>query len=389
MQLKHNILKLYLLRGFLWFMVAMPVIVLFFQENGLTLMEVMILQSVYSFTVAITEIPSGYLADYFGRRNSIIISTIFIFIGYLIFSNYSGFEVFILAEFLVAIGGSLMSGADSAIMYDTLLEINQEKKYTKVEGRTYAIGNFSEAIAGLLGGFLATSSLLLPVQVQTSILFLCIPIAISLVEPSIHKENKIEKGFRPIFKVVRFSLVENIKLRWLIIYSSVMGVATLSAAWLAQPFFKSIGVPIVYYGILWAFLNITAGISSVNSYKQEQKYNTPNLLLNLGVLMSLSFIIIYFTPNYYGLILIFAIYYLRGILTPLLKNQININTESNIRATVMSVRSFILRIAFAIIAPILGYLADNNSISDSFLLLSILIIIVSSFSAVKLKNSFR
>ena len=58
MQLKYNILKLYLLKGFLWFMVSMPIIVLFFQENGLTLMEVMILQSVYSLTVAITEIPS-------------------------------------------------------------------------------------------------------------------------------------------------------------------------------------------------------------------------------------------------------------------------------------------------------------------------------------------
>ena len=152
MQLKHNILKLYLLKGFLWFMVSMPIIVLFFQENGLTLTEVMILQSVYSLTVAITEIPSGYIADYFGRKNSIILSTIFIFSGYLIFSNYSGaiypdgiFEIFILAEFLVAIGGSLMSGADSAIMYDTLLEIKQEEKYTEVEGKTYAIGNFSEA----------------------------------------------------------------------------------------------------------------------------------------------------------------------------------------------------------------------------------------------------
>lgn len=389
MKLKHNILKLYLLRGFLWFMVAMPIIVLFFQENGLTLMEVMILQSVYSFTIAITEIPSGYIADYFGRKNSLIFSTILTFCGYLIFSNFSSFDFFICAQVIIALGGSLMSGADSALMYDTLLEIKDEKQYTKVEGRTYAIGNFSESIAGLLGGFLATSSLLLPVQVQTSILFLCIPIAISLVEPSIHKENKIEKGFRSIFKVVKFSLVENVKLRWLIIYSSIMGVATLSAAWLAQPFFKSIDISLAYYGILWASLNITAGISSVNSYKQEQKYNTPNLLLNLGVLMSLSFIIIYFTPNYYGLILIFAIYYLRGILTPLLKNQININTESNIRATVMSVRSFILRIAFAIIAPILGYLADNNSISHSFLLLSILIIILSSFSAIKLKNSFR
>ena len=55
-----------------------------------------------------------------------------------------------------------MSGADSAIMYDTLLEINQKNQYTKVEGKTYAIGNFSEAIAGLFAVPLITISLLLP-----------------------------------------------------------------------------------------------------------------------------------------------------------------------------------------------------------------------------------
>ena len=37
--------------------------------------------------------------------------------------------------------------------------------------------------------------------------------AISLVGPSLHKENKIEKGFYSIIKVVKFSLLENIKLR--------------------------------------------------------------------------------------------------------------------------------------------------------------------------------
>ena len=146
MQIKNNIIKLYLLRGFLWFMVSMPIIVLFFQENGLTLMEVMILQSVYSFTIAITEIPSGYIADYFGRKNSLILGTILTFCGYLIFSNFSSFEIFVCAQIIIALGGSLMSGADSALMYDTLLEIEDEKQYTKVEGRTYAIGNFSEAV---------------------------------------------------------------------------------------------------------------------------------------------------------------------------------------------------------------------------------------------------
>jgi len=368
-------------------MVAMPIIVLFFKENGLSLFEVMILQSVYSLTVAITEIPSGYIADYFGRRKSIIFSTIFTFSGYLIFSNFAGFDYFVIAQILVAIGGSLMSGADSAIIYDTLLETENEKQYTKIEGKTYAIGNFSEAIAGLIGGVLATSSLLLPVQIQTTILFFTIPIAFSLVEPTLHKNDKIEKGFYSILKVVKYSLFENLKLRWLIIYSSIMGVATLSAAWLAQPFFESLEIPIFYYGILWAALNITAGISSYSSHKTEEKHNTNNLLLKLGFFMSISFILVYFLPNYFGLIFIFIIYYLRGIVTPILKNQININTTSKIRATVMSVRSFVLRISFAIVAPILGIMADNKSIISSYLFLSIIILIFSSISVIGLKKN--
>ena len=146
MQLRHNILKMYLLKAVLWFMVAMPIIVLFFQEHGLTLTEVMILQSVYSFSVALFEIPSGYIADIFGRKRTIVLSTIFTFIGFLVFSFYGGFYAFAIAQVLVGIGGSLMSGSDSAIIYDTLLETNSKTTYTKIEGRSYAIGNFSRII---------------------------------------------------------------------------------------------------------------------------------------------------------------------------------------------------------------------------------------------------
>ena len=153
MQLKHNILKMYLLKAVLWFMVAMPIIVLFFQEHGLSLTQVMFLQAIYSLSVAVFEIPSGYIADLFGRKNTIIISTIFSFIGYVIFSFYGGFFAFAIAEVLIGIGGSLMSGSDSAILYDTLLETDNKETYTKIEGRNYAIGNFSEATAGVLGGF--------------------------------------------------------------------------------------------------------------------------------------------------------------------------------------------------------------------------------------------
>ena len=387
MKLRNNIFKMYLLKGFSWFMVAMPIIVLFFQENGLSLMQVMILQSVYSITLGITEIPSGYLADSFGRRKSIIYSTIFTFCGYLIFCYFNEFNMYLVAQIFAGIGGSLISGTDTALIYDTLIEEKDEKEYNKIEGKTYAIGNFSESIAGVIGGILATSSLLLPIQVQTCILFFTIPVAFSLVEPTINQNNKIEKKFLTILLIVKHSLSENLKLKWLIIYSSIMGVATLSVAWLAQPFFQSIEIPIFYYGILWGILNITAGISSYSSYKYDNKYNIINILTVLSILISISFIMIYFSPNYFGLIFIFLIYYVRGIVTPLLKKQININTKSNIRATVMSVRSFILRVSFAIIAPILGYFGDKG-INNSFLLLSILITIFISISTIKLKQVF-
>jgi MFS family permease len=358
-------------------MVAMPIIVLFFQEHGLSLTEVMLLQGIYSLSVALFEIPSGYIADIFGRKQTIVFSTIFSFIGYLVFSFYGGFYAFAIAQILVGVGGSLMSGSDSALIYDTLLETESKSSYTKIEGRNYAIGNFSEALAGVLGGFLAVSSIYLPIYVQTTILFFSIPIALTLVEPTMHEENKLDRSFKAIMGVVKFSLVDNTRLRWLIIYSSAMGVATLSMAWFAQPFFKEVGLPLAYFGILWAGLNFSAGLTSFNAHQFDKKENNYKMLIYLSLAMFISFILLGFNNSTYGLFFIFIIYLLRGIVTPILRNAINVNTTSNKRATVLSIRSFIIRISFAICAPILGYIAENYALSTSFYVLAI---VVGSFS---------
>jgi len=384
MQLRHNILKMYLLKAVLWFMVAMPIIVLFFQEHGLTLTEVMVLQAIYSLSVALFEIPSGYIADIFGRKQTIVFSTVFSFIGYLVFSFYGGFYAFAIAQILVGIGGSLMSGSDSALIYDTLLETDSKTSYTKIEGRNYAIGNFSEATAGILGGFLAVGSIYLPIYVQTGILFLSIPIALTLVEPSMHKEDKLDRSLKAILEVVKFAMIDHAKLRWLIIYSSAMGVATLSMAWFAQPFFKEVGVPLAYFGILWAGLNFSAGITSFNAHQFDKKGNNYKMLIYLSLAMVTSFLLLGFNNSLFGLIFILIIYLLRGIVTPILRNAINENTTSNKRATVLSIRSFIIRMSFAVCAPILGYIAENYSIANSFYVLAVIVGLFSLLASFRL-----
>ncbi len=384
MQIRHNILKMHILKGVIWFMIAMPIIILFFQEHDLTLTEIMILQAIYSLSVAVFEIPSGYMADLFGRKYTIVLSTIFSFIGYLVFSFYSGFYAFALAQILIGIGGSLMSGSDSALLYDTLLETNNKNAYTKIEGRNYAVGNFSEATAGILGGFLAVSSIYLPIYAQTGVLFLSIPISLSLIEPKIYEKNKIDKSLRSVIDILKFVISEKKKLKWLIIYSSAMGVATLSIAWFTQPFLKEIDIPLFYFGIIWAGLNFASGITSFNAHLLYKKMNGYNLLIYISLSLFLSFILLGLNISIFGLTIIFIIYFLRGITTPILRNEININTTSNKRATVLSIRSFFIRISFAISAPILGYITENYSLAETFYIIGIFIGTLLFFSAYKL-----
>ena len=381
MNLKHNIIKLYLLKAVKWFMIVMPIIVLFFESKGFSLTQIMILQGTYSLFVALFEIPSGFFADIYGRKNSLVIGSIFLFLGYVIFSFFSGFNEFLFAEILLGIGGSLISGADSAILYDTLLEIKKEDEYTKIEGRTYAIGNFSEGFAGVLGGFLAMTSINMPVYIQTIVMFLCIPIAITLVEPK--SSYKLAKSFSSIITVVKDTFIFQRKLRWYIVYSSSMGIATLSIAWFVQPFLMEIDTPIIYYGIIWAFLNFTAGITSYNSHF----FNNHNLLIYISLIIITSLILLGFNISYFGLIFIILIYLLRGVITPKLRNLININSTSERRATVLSLRSFVIRISFAVIAPILGYISDSSDLSLVFYVLASIVGFSSLLAAFKLKNN--
>ena len=378
MSLKYNILKMYLLKGVTWFMVAMPIIVIFFHENDLSTTEIMILQAVYSLTIAILEIPSGFFADSYGRKNSILISTFFSFIGYIILSTYSGFNEYLIAEILLGVGGSLISGADSAIIYDTLIELDDEDSYTKIEGKNYAIGNFSEAIAGILGGFLALSSIYLPIYIQTFVIMLSIPIAFSLVEPK--RTFKIATSLNSILNIVKDTFIHNKKLKWYIIYSSAMGMTTLSVAWFVQPFLSTIDMPLTYFGIIWAGLNIMAGLTSYYSYI----FNKSKLLIYISIYMSISLICLGFNISLFGLFFIALVYLLRGIITPHLRNLININTTSERRATVLSLRSFMIRLSFALTAPLLGYITDIYTINYVFFLLAGTAGITSLLAAYKL-----
>ena len=247
----------------------MPIVVPFYESNGLSMKDIMILQAVYSIAIVVLEVPSGYLADVIGRKKTLIIGTIFGVLGFTTYSLSFGFMGFLVAEIILGIGQSCVSGADSAMLYDSLLDKGEEKKYTRFEGRITSLGNVAEAIAGILGGLLAGISIRTPYFAQTFVAFIALPAALTLVEPT-RKIPLIKAGLMEIVRIARFALITDRPLRRNILFSAITGTATLTMAWFAQPFFEYSRIDIVWFGILWTTLNLTVAITSYTAHRLEK-----------------------------------------------------------------------------------------------------------------------
>jgi len=91
-----------------------------------------------------------------------------------------------------------------------------------------------------------------------------------------------------------------------------------------------------------------------------------------------------FNFSFYSLLYILIIYLVRGLATPVLRNFINKETDSEIRATILSIRSFCIRLTFSILAPLLGWISDVWSLNHAFLIMGIILLSIGGLSSYKL-----
>ena len=371
--MQRNLIALYLVKLSKWFTLVMPIIVLFYEEHKLGLQDVFILKSVYSVAAVALEVPSGYLADVWGRKRCIVAGCVLFFGGYLCYSLTSTFAAFLVAEILLGIGQTMINGADSALLYDTTVHHGRENLYLRYEGRITMIGNFAEAVAGIFGGLLAVYSLRYPFYAQAVVAFVGIPAAMALREYA--PANKVQSPWEEILRILKYSLVTNKKLCCNIMYSGIIGAATLTMAWFVQPVLMELSTPTKWYGVIWTVLNLTVGVAALYSDRVEQLFgmNKMNILI-LSVIAG-GYVALAYNLTYVGLGILLLFYIFRGFATPILKGYINQMTFSEMRATVLSIRNFVIRLMFAAIAPFIGWLNDMYSLQVALLASAALIFI--------------
>ncbi|OUR97372.1 hypothetical protein A9Q84_13690 [Halobacteriovorax marinus] len=368
-KLENNIKKFYLHRILSGMFFAVPIMVLFWQENGLSLTEVMLLQSLFAIVTVVLEIPTGYFADVKGRRKTLFYSAVSTSIAISIYSFAESFLHFAIGEVFFALAVSLSSGTLSALVFDSLQDLGRTHEYPKIWGNSIFYGMISLALSNAVGGFIGEVNLRYALFASVPAFLLLIPVALSMEEPRKHKDIVKEGYTQELIRIMKFALVENKKLRWIIIYSGIVYAFNQSALWLYQPYFKLTGLEVAHFGIVFASFQLVSGFSSKYAHSIERKLGQKYSLAMLIILVSASYFLMHHFVYLFSFSFCFIQQFVRGFKKAVVNDYINQLATSNIRATILSLESFASRLLYAAIVPVVGWVADIYTLSQALLIL--------------------
>ncbi|MDG1444694.1 MAG: MFS transporter [Pseudomonadales bacterium] len=358
-KLRRNIQVLYGFSFFWLALVIIPVIVPFFESKGLSLAEVYYLQAIFAFIVVVFEVPSGYFADVFGRKNALVVGSVFHALGYTVLNFSEGFAGLVFFEATVGIGLSLLSGADLSLLYDSqeALDLDPAEKGRGI-GNMRTIKSVAEGCAALLGGFLVAFSFEAVIFANT--LFAWMPLLLSflLVEAPF---TKMEKGAHigNLKKVLRFLYVDDRLLRLICMNITFFGLATFYVIWMLQPYWRDQDVPFALFGVLWAAQSFVVAATSKLTFPLEEKFGAKPMLILMGVLPIIGYWGMAGMGGLIGIVLSFSFFVSRGINQVLLTDALNSRVPSAFRATANSMTSFMFRGVYIVTGPVVGYSIDQ------------------------------
>lgn len=384
---ESNIWKLYLISVLNGFALFVPIMVLFYKENGMSMSQVFLLQSIFSASAILTEIPTGCFSDLFGRKKSIVIGGILSAIGFAAYSLSDGFWGFLVSEIVLGIGMSFVSGSDSGMLYEALLERGRLFDYRKIEGRAKGMRTASEGISSICGGLLAMSSLRLPLYCDAIVAFLIVPVALTLAETGGAKSGKVSHASWKLMKdAVIFALLRNCRIRWLIVYSASVNASTLVMYWMIQPYLVSVEAPIGAFGIIMAFLLAVSTVCSLRVNELCMALGRKSCLMLSVVLPFMAYLALGSVQSFWMIPFFSLSYAVRGINDPIILDCINGSIPSEMRVLILSIKGMVSRFAFMIAGPLVGFMSDRYSLGAALAASGVAFFVTGTLSLVFLRK---
>lgn len=359
----NNIWKLYAVRLFFWMHFIGSVLIPFYRDwGGITFAQIFFLNAWFMLCNFFFEVPTGTIADFWGRRASLCLGCAVAVVGVLVYTSTPSFAVFLVGEVLLSCSYTLMSGADEALLYDSLAAMHATER-SKTAFARLASFQMGGIILGVIGGSILASwldSVRLPFLLQTIPAGIGGLFALTLYEPPRTSAHEGTPSYRTILRDgVRYFASHPI-LRVLTADMVLVGCLSWLIIWLYQPLLERAGLGLRWFGPVHAIMCVGQIVLLNNIGRLEAVFGSKRGLLLAGaVIPGIALIALGLTSMAPLVIVCIWIAASFGLSRPALySSYMNKHIPSAQRATVLSCISMQRTLAIAIINPIAGLLAD-------------------------------
>ncbi len=367
------------------------------------LSEIYFMESVVMLGYVFFEIPSGAFADYIGRKVAVVFGCIFLLLGMTSFAFMNSSKGAWISNIIFMIGISLCSGADRALLSDTLVTLDKSDEIKKIQGKSQSIGLLVVAFTSLISGFLAEISLRLPLFLCIPNMLLCLIFTFFFTEPDTMKRNRSNingfgdfikntiKAMRSIWRIMITSILHvknNKKLKWIISFFTLISVSSKLWFFSYNPYFEIVNLDYKYYGYAFFTLNIVACFFSYYSEKISTIMGEKNTLNILYLFIGVPILFMGTVVSKMSVSIIVLQNVVRGLSSPIYLGMIDKRLTPERKATIQSISSAVRGLVEFVALAVFGVMLGIFNLEISLQLLGASVIVLGIFYIVKYKSIF-
>jgi MFS family permease len=372
-----NIRKSYIYRFLMNFQLWWPIWVIYLlQERGLSYTQITLLDTPFFILIVLSEVPTGAIADRFGRKTSLMLASTLFAIAVFVFGIAQNYLVILVSYTAWGLAQTFQSGADAALLYDSLKQIDREEDFQRVNGRLWAATSLAVLIAMLIGAPLASAtSLSFPIVFSSFIALAAVPVAASMHEPRHERTEGEENYLRMVTHGMRDAW-RTPPLRYIILFSAVIFTSTFAPLIFVQPFLRHHGVSIGDLGLWQAPIRACGIFSALMTARFVARVGQRASFLAMPLALGGCYLALAGVDHLWAYAAFLPVGMVAGMQNPVLATYVNRRIPSERRATMLSVQSVVGSMMLAAAEPAAGLITDHLGLRALFLVFGLAVLII-------------
>jgi len=379
-----------------------PFIVLFFREMGMSFLQIGTLFSVREIATNLLEVPTGVVADAYGRRRSMIFSFLSYIASFTVFYFLPNFWLYVLAMVFYAFGEAFRSGTHKAMILEYLRIKGIEHLKVEYYGQTRGASQLGSAVSSLIAAALVFYAGSYKIVFLASIvpyvaeLFLMIsyPKELDGELKKITDRGWFNSFFTNLGETIKSfaRVIKDWKVLKTMLNSAVYDAFHKSTKDYLQPVleYTVVSVPFllslasqqrvaILAGLTYFLLYLLTSYASRNAHRVVKRARSLPHAINMTFLVGAVFLFLAGISVRWGVQILavaffVALYFIMNLKRPMMVAYISDMISHKVMATGLSVESQLRTLGTAILAPIVGFFADRFGVGGALVLASFVMI---------------